>query len=44
LERFLAERMQATTIEVASGHLSLISHSKQSTDLILDAAGHRGAG
>jgi pimeloyl-ACP methyl ester carboxylesterase len=44
LERFLAQRMQATTIEVASGHLSLISHSKQITDLILDAAGHRGTG
>ena len=44
LERFLAERMKATTIELESGHLSLISHSKQITDLILDAAGHRGTG
>ena len=44
LERFLAERMQATTIELESGHLSLISHSEQITDLILDAAGHRATG
>ena len=44
LERFLAERMKATTIELESGHLSLISHSKQITNLILDAAGYRGTG
>jgi hypothetical protein len=41
LERFLAKRMNATTIEIASSHLSLISHPKQIADLILSAAGHR---
>jgi pimeloyl-ACP methyl ester carboxylesterase len=39
LERFLAKRMHATTIEVDSGHLSIISHPKEITDLILAAAG-----
>jgi pimeloyl-ACP methyl ester carboxylesterase len=37
LQRFLAERMQATTIEIDSGHLSLISHPHEVTELILDA-------
>jgi pimeloyl-ACP methyl ester carboxylesterase len=37
LQRFLAERMQATTIEIDSGHLSLISHPQEVTELILDA-------
>ena len=41
LERFLAKRMNATTIEIASSHLSLLSHPKQVADLILSAAGHR---
>lgn len=40
LERFLAHRMNATTIELASSHLSLISHSREIADLILRAAGH----
>ena len=39
LERFLAKRMNATTVELASSHLSLISHSKAIADLILAAAG-----
>jgi pimeloyl-ACP methyl ester carboxylesterase len=39
LERFLAQRMNATTIEVEAGHLSLVSHSKEIADLILAAAG-----
>lgn len=39
LERFLAKRMEATTIEVDAGHLSLASHPKQIADLILQAAG-----
>ena len=39
LERFLAKRMKATTIELNAGHLSLVSHPKQVTDLILRAAG-----
>jgi pimeloyl-ACP methyl ester carboxylesterase len=41
LERFLAKRMGATTIEVKSSHLSLISHPQEITDLILQAAGRR---
>jgi pimeloyl-ACP methyl ester carboxylesterase len=39
LERFMAERMGATTIEVKASHLSLISHPQEITDLILQAAG-----
>ncbi len=39
LERFMAKRMGATTIEVKSSHLSLISHPKEIADLILQAAG-----
>jgi pimeloyl-ACP methyl ester carboxylesterase len=38
LERFLAERMKAETIELESSHLSLISHAKEVADLILEAA------
>ncbi len=39
LERFMAKRMGATTIEVDSSHLSLISHPDVIAKLILDAAG-----
>ncbi len=39
LERFLARRMNATTIEVDSGHLSLVSHPREITGLIMAAAG-----
>jgi pimeloyl-ACP methyl ester carboxylesterase len=39
LERFMAKRMGATTIEVKASHLSLISHPQEITDLILQAAG-----
>jgi pimeloyl-ACP methyl ester carboxylesterase len=39
LQRFLAKRMNATTIEVDSGHLSLVSHPKEIAALILAAAG-----
>src|ERR1700689_1053207 len=42
LERFLAKRMKATKIELASGHLSLVSHPREIADLILAAAGHGG--
>jgi pimeloyl-ACP methyl ester carboxylesterase len=38
LERFMAKRMGATTIEVKASHLSLISHPQEITDLILAAA------
>lgn len=37
LERFMAKRMGATTIEVQASHLSLISHPQEITDLILQA-------
>jgi pimeloyl-ACP methyl ester carboxylesterase len=39
LERFLAKRMNATTIELKSSHVSLVSHPKEIADLILLAAG-----
>lgn len=39
LERFMAKRMGATTIEVASSHLSLVSHPAEISELILSAAG-----
>jgi pimeloyl-ACP methyl ester carboxylesterase len=42
LERFLAMRMKAKTIELDSGHLSLISHPREITELILRAARHSG--
>jgi pimeloyl-ACP methyl ester carboxylesterase len=41
LERFLAKRMNATTIEVEAGHLSLVSHPREIADLILNAAGRK---
>jgi pimeloyl-ACP methyl ester carboxylesterase len=39
LEAFLAERMEAVTIRVPSGHLSMITHPREIADLILEAAG-----
>jgi pimeloyl-ACP methyl ester carboxylesterase len=39
LERHLANRMKAKTIEVDAGHLSLVSHPKEIAELILAAAG-----
>lgn len=39
LERFMAKRMAAKTIEVKASHLSLISHPDEITRLILEAAG-----
>ena len=39
LERFMAKRMGAKTIEVKSSHLSMISHPGDITQLILEAAG-----
>jgi pimeloyl-ACP methyl ester carboxylesterase len=41
LERFLAKRMNATTVELDAGHLSLVSHPKEVADLILAAAGQK---
>jgi pimeloyl-ACP methyl ester carboxylesterase len=37
LERFLAERMKATTVELEAGHLSLVSHPREIAELILAA-------
>jgi pimeloyl-ACP methyl ester carboxylesterase len=39
LERFMAKRMGAKTIEVKASHLSLISHPEEISNLILEAAG-----
>jgi pimeloyl-ACP methyl ester carboxylesterase len=41
LERFLAKRMNATTIELDSSHVSLVSHPKEIADFILLAAGRK---
>jgi pimeloyl-ACP methyl ester carboxylesterase len=40
LERFMAKRMGAKTIEVKASHLPLISHPDDIANLILQAAGH----
>jgi pimeloyl-ACP methyl ester carboxylesterase len=40
LERFLAKRMNATTVELASSHASLISHPHEIANLIRQAAGY----
>ena len=37
LQRFMAERMHATTVEIDAGHLSLITHPEQVTQLIMNA-------
>jgi pimeloyl-ACP methyl ester carboxylesterase len=39
LERFLAKRMNATTVELDAGHLSLVSRPQEVANLILAAAG-----
>src|SRR5689334_10454512 len=41
LERFMAKRMGAETIEVKASHLSLISHPEEITRLIFEAAGQQ---
>jgi hypothetical protein len=41
LERFMAKRMNAKTIEVKASHLSLISHPDAITRLILEAGGQQ---
>lgn len=41
LERFLAKRMGAKTIELKSSHLSMISHPHEVAELIIEAAGHK---
>ncbi|HLG83345.1 MAG TPA: alpha/beta hydrolase [Bradyrhizobium sp.] len=42
LERFMAKRMGAKTIEVKASHLGLISHPDEIATLILEAAGQQG--
>jgi hypothetical protein len=37
----MANRMKAHTIEIASSHVSLLSHPKEVGDLILAAAGRQ---
>ena len=44
LERFLANRMKAHTVEVNAGHLSLVSHPREIAHLILEAAGREKQG
>jgi len=39
LERFMASRMGATTVELQASHLSLVSHAEAVADLIIQAAG-----
>ena len=41
LERFMAKRMGAKTIELKASHVSMISHPEEITQLILEAAGLR---
>jgi len=38
LQRFVAARMKAKTIEIASSHVSLISHPREIAELIFEAA------
>jgi pimeloyl-ACP methyl ester carboxylesterase len=37
LQRFMAEPMHATTVEIDAGHLSLITHPEEVTQLIMNA-------
>jgi len=39
LQRFVAQRMKAKTIELASSHVAMLSHPKEIAALILEAAG-----
>jgi pimeloyl-ACP methyl ester carboxylesterase len=39
LERFMAKRMKAKTIELPASHLGIITHAREIADLILEAAG-----
>lgn len=42
LQHFLAQRMNAKTVELDSSHVSLLSHPREIADLILQAAGQPG--
>jgi hypothetical protein len=35
----MAKRMNATTVEIDAGHLSLVSHAPEVSDLIVKATG-----
>jgi len=39
LERFMAERMGAKTIELDASHLSIVSKAREVADLIIEATG-----
>jgi len=39
LQRFMAKRMQAATIEIPASHLAIVSHPREIAGLILKAAG-----
>ncbi len=41
LQRFMAKRMQAKNVELASSHVSLLSHPAEIAGLILEAAGYQ---
>lgn len=38
LERFVAKRMGAATIEIGSSHVAMLSHPQEVADVILKAA------
>jgi len=38
LQRFMAGRMKAKTVELAAGHLGILTHAREVADLILQAA------
>ena len=38
-ERQFAQRMGATTVEVASGHVAMVSHPDETVDLVKSAVG-----
>ena len=40
-KRFLAKRMNATSMELDAGHLSLVSHPKEIANPVLAVAGRR---
>jgi hypothetical protein len=39
LERFMAQRMNAKTIELDASHLSIVSKAREVADLIIEATG-----
>jgi len=44
LQRFMAERADATIVEVPASHVSFVSQPKAATELILQAVEATGAG